>query len=599
MTEAAAGNLRVAKPVEQVGSLGAIPLAEVVKKLSDDGKSGDLQIISGRTIKTVYFDRGFIVFSASNLKADRLGESLIEFGRISRHEFAMASMLMKTSRRKFGQVLVDSGLMSEEELGRQVGLQVNKIILSLFKETDGIYSFDERPCIIPMNLMVSLSVYRILLEGIRRMSSGKLILAGLPPLDTVLRVSEQPPWSFEFDKLKPVEQAVLRAAGKGEPLSVITKRVDSDRGRVLRACYGLYSAGVLERVDARASARPRKVQEETGVFLLSDIARKFAQIRASNIRQEVLMEFDKLDRVAEAELLKVTTGASRGELDKALAARREEWEKKRRLIENERSLVMKVDEIQARLTAAHEKLLAQRAAAAAKPEKPKPSERRRPAAAWAADPDTQPEAAKSAPPAAPPLPVVEDEFPEELSVLTLSQPGTAPPAAAAPPPPSEPAEPAEAEPTEVEEVAEWMRPRTSELSGAQRDEKTRQLLRDIQLHFQVRDYEGAISLLYELIALWPDNSAYHAMLAKAMMKHPVMSKNAERHFVEALRLDPQNADLHYSLGVYYKAFGLHSRAITEFRTAVRIDPRHEKARKQLSSEGKKDSIRDMFRKIFG
>jgi len=78
-----------------------------------------------------------------------------------------------------------------------------------------------------------------------------------------------------------------------------------------------------------------------------------------------------------------------------------------------------------------------------------------------------------------------------------------------------------------------------------------------------------------------------------------MSKNAERHFVEALRLDPQNADLHYSLGVYYKAFGLHSRAITEFRTAVRIDPRHEKARKQLSSEGKKDSIRDMFRKIFG
>ena len=589
MSEATVSKLPVTRPIEQVGSLGGTPLAEVVKQAVHEGKSGDLQIISGRTIKTVYFDRGFIVFSASNLRSDRLGESLIEFGRISRHEFAMASMLMKTSKRKFGQVLVDSGLMSEEELGRQVGLQVNKIILSLFKESEGIYSFDERPCIIPLNLMVSLSVYRILLEGIRRMSSGKLILAGLPPLDSALRVSEQPPWSFEFDKLKPVEQAVLRAAGKGETLQAITRRVDSDRGRILRAGYALYSAGLLEPVDKRATSRPLKVQEETGVFLLSDIERKFAQIRAGNIRQEVLMEFDRLDRVAEAELLKVTTGASTGEIEKAFSTRREEWEKKKRLIENERSLVMKVDEIQARLAAAHEKLLAQRAAAAAKPEKPKLAERKRPAAAWAQEPDTQPKGLQAIQPTPPPTPPVVEEEAEELGVLADAV--EAMPAA---PPPAEPERP---EPED--DAMTQARLRLGELTGVQKHEKTRQLLRDIQLHFQVRDYEGAISLLYELIALWPENPEYHAMLAKAMMKHPVMSKNAERHFVEALRRDPQNADLHYSLGVYYKAFGLHARAITEFRTALRIDPRHEKARKQLSSEGKKDSIRDMFKKIFG
>jgi len=591
MSEATANKLPVARPIEEVGSLGGTPLAEVVKQAVHGGKSGDLQVISGRTIKTVYFDRGFIVFSASNLRSDRLGESLIEFGRISRHEFAMASMLMKTSKRKFGQVLVDSGLMSEEELGRQVGLQVNKIILSLFKESEGIYSFDERPCIIPLHLMVSLSVYRILLEGIRRMSSGKLILAGLPPLDSAVRVSEQPPWSFEFDKLKPVEQAVLRAAGKGETLQAITKRVDSDRGRILRAGYALYSAGLLEPADKRTTARPLKVQEETGVFLLSDIERKFAQIRAGNIRQEILMEFDRLDRIAEAELLKVTSGASTGEIEKAFVTRREEWEKKKRLIENERSLVMKVDEIQARLATAHQKLLTQRAAAATKPQKPKPAERKRPAASWAQEPDTQPKGAQAPQPTPPPTPPVVEEEPEEIGVLAQAVEAAVP---AAPPR-------AEVEPPEPEEddAVVQARLRLGELTGVQKHEKTRQLLRDIQLHFQVRDYEGAISLLYELIALWPENPEYHAMLAKAMMKHPVMSKNAERHFVEALRRDPQNADLHYSLGVYYKAFSLHSRAITEFRTALRIDPRHEKARKQLSSEGKKDSLRDMFKKIFG
>ena len=90
------------------------------------------------------------------------------------------------------------------------------------------------------------------------------------------------------------------------------------------------------------------------------------------------------------------------------------------------------------------------------------------------------------------------------------------------------------------------------------------------------------------------------MLAKAMLRHPVMRKNAERHFIEALRLAPQDADLHFWLGLYYKTFGLKSRAETEFRTALRIDPKHQGARKYLTGGGrKKDPLSNLFGKIFG
>ena len=171
--------------------------------------------------------------------------------------------------------------MSEEELGRSVALQVNRIALSLFKVTDGIYSFDERPTNIPMTLMVSLSIYRILLEGIRRMTKGNLILQGLPPLDTVLRVSEQPPFTIDFGQLKPVEQSTLRAAGRGDTIQSITERLEQDRGRTLRACYGLLCAGLLEEGASDRPRRPLKVQEETGVFLLSDLEKKFAKIQTT------------------------------------------------------------------------------------------------------------------------------------------------------------------------------------------------------------------------------------------------------------------------------------------------------------------------------
>ena len=218
--------------IDWVGSLRGVPLAEVLRKVATEERSGDLQVNLGTGIKSIYFDNGFIVFAASNLKRDRLGESLIEAGRISRHEFALASMLMKGSKRKFGQALVQAGVMSEEELGKQVAAQVNRIVMSLFKIEDGVYSFDERGNVIPVELMVSLSIYRILLEGVRHMTDGRLILSGLPPLGTLVRPSARPPFTVEPRKLKPLEQAVLRNAGKGTPLAAMIQSMDADRGLV-------------------------------------------------------------------------------------------------------------------------------------------------------------------------------------------------------------------------------------------------------------------------------------------------------------------------------------------------------------------------------
>ena len=749
-----------------VGPLSATPLAEVLRKIALEERSGDLQVIFGETIKTIYFDRGFVVLAASNLKNDRLGESLIERGRISRHELALATMLMKTGQKKIGQALVQAGVMAEEELGRSVALQVNRIALSLFKATDGIYSFDERPTNIPMKLMVSLSIYRILLEGIRRMTKGNLILQGLPPFETVLRVSEQPPFTIDFGQLKPVEQSVLRAAGRGATIRSVTEALEQDQGRVLRACYGLLCAGLLEEeADPDLTPRPLKVQEETGVFLLSDLEKKFAKIQATNARQEILMEFDHLSEMAEADLLKIDKHADMNHVRQAYESRRKEWSIKRNLVEQERSLIVKVDEIQARLERAYQQMLSDHSA-------PSPPLSNQAAAEWSsagfefAESDvieqTEGETVESSPaqraraqeaiekvqeledarqaqriqeaqrtneedeieieievetgefdtPALPPLiedepeeaafiknevelklgsqieleveeaaapaeieidddasqaqieidedaagpqieiEIVEEAAPAEQEVKTgspaklripihVEEPSKKvaeevvpneievevedEPAAAVEEEVQEEAAPAAAEIeieideevsqpadtkpnvgetriTSGEEVdgPETPRIEPKELLPEQREERVRQLFRDVKLHFTVRDWDGAVSLLMELVELEPNNAHHHGMLAKAMLRHPVMRKNAERHFIEALRLEPQDADLHFWLGLYYKTFGLKSRAETEFRTALRIDPKHQGAHKHLTGGGKrKDPLSNLFGKIFG
>jgi len=568
------------------GSLANVPLAEVFRRIAAEELSGDLQVHLGSAIKSVYFDHGFVVFAASNLKRDRLGESMIDAGRISRHEFALASMIMKGSKRKFGEALVQAGVLSEEDLGREVAMQVNRIVLSLFKSKDGIYSFDERGTNIPMDLMVSLSIYRILLEGVRFMTEGKLILAGLPPLNTPVKVADRPPFTVEPRKLKAVEQELLKGARSATPLASLVRDAEADRGLALRASYGLWAAGLLEAAG-ETTKPPLKVQEETGVFVLSEIQRKFAKIRATNARQEILMEFDKLDRTPEPELLAGEGLAREADLDEAFEKRRAEWDQKRTMVENERTLVAKVDVIQERLRQAYERL---RNGAPEEVAEEHPGEEAPAEAFDAVEEQTLP-------------PLNEDLF-DEIGMddmvgaagLATDEPEIEGTAEAV----EDPAE-IEAEPVSTVEAPSARPERSSTpLYGAARVERVRQLLRDVKLHFQVRDWEHAVSLLYELVELEPESAQHHAMLARAMARHPVMRKDAERHFIEALRLAPQDADLHFSLGLYYKSFGMHSRAQHEFRTALRINPNHEDAKKHISSgKNSKDPLRDVFKKIFG
>lgn len=598
--------------IDWVGSLQSVPLAEVFRKIATEERSGDLQVNLGGAIKSIYFDNGFVVFAASNMKRDRLGESLIEAGRISRHEFALASMLMKGSKRKFGQALVQAGVMSEEELGKQVAAQVNRIVMSVFKARDGVYSFDERLNPIPVELMVSLSIYRIVLDGIRHMTDGKLILAGLPPLGTVVRVSERPPFTVDPRKLKALEQAVLRSAGKGASLATLIQNTDADRGLVLRACFGLFAAGLLEPADGTIR-RPLKVQEETGVFVLSEIQRKFGKIQATNARQEILMEFDRLDRASEQELLKLDDATNPEHVQEAFEARQAEWQKKRNLVEAQQTLVTKVELIQERLKKAYERVLEEKQSYVSKT-----ASGGEPVAAQVDEEAFDVPVEQALPP------LNEDLF-EEVGIDISSDDVMATSSQLVDTQPSEPQE--ELEPTQaVEELAsedapiELDEPKSAPseeapqersrgtsmtsgttLTGAARVERVRQLQRDVKLHFQVRDWEHAVSLLYELVELEPNASNHHGMLARAMARHPVMRKDAERHFIEALRLAPQDADLHFSLGLYYKSFNMHARAQTEFRTALRIKPQHEGAKKHLSPGGKggKDPLKDMFKKIFG
>ena len=164
--------------------LSHTPIAVTLWRLASDRKSGDLQVRAGKVVKTVFFDHGRVVFAASNVKKDRLGEALVALGRITQDDFNRATSLFKDKKKpRIGEALIAAGILEKQELGRSVARQVERIVLSLFTIEDGVAAFEERPCPIPLEFMVSLSIRRLLYQGIKAMKNRELVVVGLGDLD--------------------------------------------------------------------------------------------------------------------------------------------------------------------------------------------------------------------------------------------------------------------------------------------------------------------------------------------------------------------------------------------------------------------------------
>ena len=540
--------------------LAVTPVAEVFARLSRERKSGDLQVRSRKIVKTIFFDHGRVVFAASNMKKDRLGEALVALGRITDDEFSRAVSFMKEGekRRRFGEALVRAGVMDKDELGRSVARQVKRIVLSLFEFTDGATSFEERPCAIPLEYMVSLSVHRLLYVGIKTMKSRELILAGLGELDRYASLAPVPPFRFGIKKCSAEELEIMEQA-KGR---VTLRRLAWAPGGLslsrLRSTYALLASGVLQ--ESQAESQP-VLQMETSTFLLSALRKRPDPSAREAIQLEVQQELERSARLDREAWLRVSRTAPRDELGKALEEKMEHYHSLLDAAGDDEQLKTDIEVVLGRASSMLR--LARQSAPAAPPPAPvaPPPPARPPVVARpASSPETPP--VPEEPPAPPPTPppTMSEERPAERP---------------APPPP----------------------PPSSSDTGPS-DMAVEHLLMEGEVRMTVSDYANAVKTYGRLVDLVPNHPAYRIKLAIAMAFYPVTAKQAEREFLEAVRLDPHNADVHYQFGLYYKAMRVRSRAITEMQTAVRLNPRHKQARTELEAMSPKDSALTSLKKLF-
>ena len=99
--------------------------------------------------------------------------------------------------------------------------------------------------------------------------------------------------------------------------------------------------------------------------------------------------------------------------------------------------------------------------------------------------------------------------------------------------------------------------------------------------FRSGNFAGAVESFRAAAASDPKNPKYWSYLSLSLTKLPQAIKDAENALLQAIKLEPGNADHYANLGLIYLRQSMKANASEQFSKALEIDPRNTKAKKGL------------------
>jgi hypothetical protein len=174
------------------GNLKTMSLPDLLQWAGAGRKTGTLSLKSGPLHKKIYFQEGAIIGSSSDDNREYLGQFMLSEGIITEQQLKDAFDLQAQTKVMLGRILVKKGLVSEAKVGDVLRLKAEETIYSLFLWMEADFEFMENELPPGDQVLISIKVEDVLMEGLRRYDTSKKIRQILPHNGIVLRRSQRP-----------------------------------------------------------------------------------------------------------------------------------------------------------------------------------------------------------------------------------------------------------------------------------------------------------------------------------------------------------------------------------------------------------------------
>lgn len=234
-------------------------LTDLLQFLAAGRKSGTLKFDHGKITKQVYFKNGLIVGSKSNDPREYFGQVLLHYGKVDEIQLKIARELQRTSSgAKLGEVLVEQGFMSEQEVLDTLKTRTLDAIYDLFVWTDGDFEFyDEEP--LPEDLiLIEVEPTTVIMEGIYRIDELARYKTLVPSDRSVLELN--PGWTSSLKLGKEFRQ-ILLFVEKRMSVAEICYHMHASAFHVYGQLYTLISEGIARVTGELPEDSPALVTE--------------------------------------------------------------------------------------------------------------------------------------------------------------------------------------------------------------------------------------------------------------------------------------------------------------------------------------------------
>ena len=251
------------------GNLKTMSLAELLQWIGAARKVGTLLISGDPLEKKIFFKDGTIIGSFSDDPSEFLGQFMLSEGIISEQQLKDAFDLQAQTRVMLGRILVKKGLVSEAKVSEILRLKAEETIYSLFLWEQADFEFLEGELPPGDQVLVSIPVEDVLLEGLRRYDTSRKILQVLPHKNIVLRSSARGLPKELASKTFP--KRIYDLVDGERTIAQIILEAHASDFNVLQVLCAMVQKDYLEIVDRSPgpAARPRRPPPDTPQSLMA------------------------------------------------------------------------------------------------------------------------------------------------------------------------------------------------------------------------------------------------------------------------------------------------------------------------------------------
>lgn len=216
-------------------------LTDLLQFLAAGRKSGTLKFDQGKITKQIYFKNGMIVGSKSNDPREYLGQVLLHYGKVDEIQLKVAREMQRTTGAKLGEVLVEQGFLTEDDVLEILKTRTLDAIYDLFVWTDGDFEFyDDEP--LPEDLvLIEVEPTNVIMEGIYRIDEFARYRTLVPSDRAVLELNTG--WTSSLKLGKEFRQ-VLFFVEKKMSVAEICYHMHASAFHVYGQLYTLISEGI-------------------------------------------------------------------------------------------------------------------------------------------------------------------------------------------------------------------------------------------------------------------------------------------------------------------------------------------------------------------